>query len=1246
MVVHLQHSVLKPTMRLRAKIQTIGGRWCPFILFQRRWHQLKEETRIALTPGLGVDGPAVTPHPLHWIVAVRWPHVLTDPLPSWTQLMQLGLVYDLEDSKLDQVESIEPVDEQDDRDDFLKLATRERLDEIRKRPRVQKGTSLFLDSLRTMYFSNTQPTQPNTNLTPPTQGLKSRNQSENLIISNTDESENVLNHLESINPDRAEATIIFESDDENLPSEYENKGHDRIKVERHSDDEMEIEVRYPVGASGLNKSRLKFEDDDFDEERLPLSLTASTKGKRPCAVGNRDDYHLKKIADLKTGLFDDLSIVKKEKDGDNPVEGRRTSVRIKFEEDSDVPDAFDSTDGCTVDEKLLMETRVVLERLNPQRLQELEAAKNQCESETPSRPVSLPQGSFTRSVPVAEVKPLLSVNPLIVPNNTPTPIPNPIIPQVVDRLNPIPSEYPLLVPRNFTYHNLVADSMPMNDNTAAPSEREEGGVCSGQQLADMIQEEVHRVTRNKVLDCCSARALCVRNLAPRSAKHSSKIKLSSCCAWLVRESPPSVANMQRSRNRLRQALQALTVQYKYQLKQSDRSQASSDGDIEFGTTESAVVSSEEETTRLVIDETKPKKSSERKTKPPTTFQANTKDKKTKLKKPRNKNKKKAPEEKDKRNETTHKIDVKCTSQSRTEDDQDEALKEWMRQKNDFKKYFTIKPISPVKAKVEDSTPTTSKRADNTVGHNETFKNAAAETTKLTKETNPTEAIDLTEDVEQTKEQALIKQPIMGTKAVLTKDEAIQTKFAVMPKKPRLSEEFYENNKIALTKEAIQKNEAFLSKKETQTKPTVLSNPLLYIADMMQRDPVNLFVLQNRDQTKIMITKGDKKTGDESECRYTTPNLVEHSATTSKADQHNSAIEIIDSDEDEKSDDVVIHVDRPVPVCLIKTNRNYYNNKTTDRGKGEPALGDLNEQKGDIDDVKGLELTDPGRKEDSYTAAMLADKNEPDIHLEEHNVGIDEDVEIVENSVAPALIETKDEIADEAKAEPVFVDVNERKITIDKKIIDVDGGNNCEKPKKAEANPSKCGNFTVNVLSRDLRTDQFKVVTTTKIDCHRVAANNNSPYNRSLVKDSSAEGKCQCNRNKGVVRLVIFKLTIVAVGYDGRFHHYHHQPINVPTAGAQAFPIDGIGRLGHDPPRGPSADWRVLTTADAAGTNGLTCLPKHGGTRDRRFLVTHPMTVQCESCLTSTIAAKRANHHSKVEVTSSGERSNSSDKTSI
>ncbi|CAG9792151.1 unnamed protein product [Diatraea saccharalis] len=64
-------------------------------------------------------------------------------------------------------------------------------------------------------------------------------------------------------------------------------------------------------------------------------------------------------------------------------------------------------------------------------------------------------------------------------------------------------------------------------------------------------------------------------------------------------------------------------------------------------------------------------------------------------------------------------------------------------------------------------------------------------------------------------------------------------------------------------------------------------------------------------------------------------------------------------------------------------------------------------------------------------------------------------------------------------------------------------------------------------------------------------------------------------------------------------------------------------MGHDPPRWPNADWRVLTTANAAGTNGLTCLPKHGVVRDNNFLVTHPVTDPCERCLTTTIAGHGA-----------------------
>jgi hypothetical protein len=48
---------------------------------------------------------------------------------------------------------------------------------------------------------------------------------------------------------------------------------------------------------------------------------------------------------------------------------------------------------------------------------------------------------------------------------------------------------------------------------------------------------------------------------------------------------------------------------------------------------------------------------------------------------------------------------------------------------------------------------------------------------------------------------------------------------------------------------------------------------------------------------------------------------------------------------------------------------------------------------------------------------------------------------------------------------------------------------------------------------------------------------------------------------------------------------------------------------------------VLTTANAADTNSLTCLPKHGGARDNIFLVTHPMTGLCEHCLGSAIARR-------------------------
>ncbi|CAG9783610.1 unnamed protein product [Diatraea saccharalis] len=79
----------------------------------------------------------------------------------------------------------------------------------------------------------------------------------------------------------------------------------------------------------------------------------------------------------------------------------------------------------------------------------------------------------------------------------------------------------------------------------------------------------------------------------------------------------------------------------------------------------------------------------------------------------------------------------------------------------------------------------------------------------------------------------------------------------------------------------------------------------------------------------------------------------------------------------------------------------------------------------------------------------------------------------------------------------------------------------------------------------------------------------------------------------------------------------------PHFRGSGLPYGWLRRMGHDPPPWPNADWRVLTTANAAGTNGSTCLPKHEVARDNIFLVTHPVTDPCESCLTTTIAGRGA-----------------------
>jgi hypothetical protein len=78
-----------------------------------------------------------------------------------------------------------------------------------------------------------------------------------------------------------------------------------------------------------------------------------------------------------------------------------------------------------------------------------------------------------------------------------------------------------------------------------------------------------------------------------------------------------------------------------------------------------------------------------------------------------------------------------------------------------------------------------------------------------------------------------------------------------------------------------------------------------------------------------------------------------------------------------------------------------------------------------------------------------------------------------------------------------------------------------------------------------------------------------------------------------------------------FHQHHHdQSINFPTARSQAVLTrwNTLRRTDYNPPRGPSG------VTNAAGTNGLSCLPMHRGARDNKFLVTHPIAGQrCITC---------------------------------
>jgi hypothetical protein len=82
---------------------------------------------------------------------------------------------------------------------------------------------------------------------------------------------------------------------------------------------------------------------------------------------------------------------------------------------------------------------------------------------------------------------------------------------------------------------------------------------------------------------------------------------------------------------------------------------------------------------------------------------------------------------------------------------------------------------------------------------------------------------------------------------------------------------------------------------------------------------------------------------------------------------------------------------------------------------------------------------------------------------------------------------------------------------------------------------------------------------------------------------------------------------------GVVHIFHHVMINIRQLFLPTDRLPDVTFFGN----GVGAN--MVTTANAAGTNGIMSLLKHGGARDNILLVTHPMTDLFERCLTFAIA---------------------------
>ncbi|XP_050358663.1 uncharacterized protein LOC126778969 isoform X2 [Nymphalis io] len=185
------------------------GRSASAVLLQKRWYEMKQQTRALLFSVMSV--------PLLLAMAKRFPFILTETLPSWMELVESEQVFldsDLEPYKIELFNTELEVPNIDE--NVL-------LDEIHDWSDDEVEIINEKREVITVTDSDDEQINDDTNNTPKTADLPINNGIKREVTDlKTEEDDSSIKKIESLNPSTAKVKIIFEDDSDSDVNEYLN----------------------------------------------------------------------------------------------------------------------------------------------------------------------------------------------------------------------------------------------------------------------------------------------------------------------------------------------------------------------------------------------------------------------------------------------------------------------------------------------------------------------------------------------------------------------------------------------------------------------------------------------------------------------------------------------------------------------------------------------------------------------------------------------------------------------------------------------------------------------------------------------------------------------------------------------------------------------------------------------------------------------------------------------------------------